>query len=154
MTDAGPDSKPWHSDGVHFRCKGPECGDCCSGKKGSGYVWVSETEMRAIATQLGLEICQFTTKYVRQVGNRYSLIEKSNQDCIFYIKDKGCGVYDARPTQCRTYPFWPEVVRTPESWALEALQCPGIDKEEPRVPGEEVAKQLVIDAKRFSMHRE
>lgn len=144
----------WHSTGVHFRCLGPRCGDCCSGKKGTGYVWLSEAEMRAIAAQLGLALCQFTVRYVRQVGERYALVEKPNRDCIFYIEGKGCGVYDARPTQCRTYPFWQEVMKTPESWAQEAHHCPGVSKEEPLVPGEEVARQLAIDAKRYSVHSE
>lgn len=108
--------------------------------------------MRSLAAALGLSLCQFTMRYVRQVGRRYSLIERPNGDCIFYQEDKGCGVYDARPTQCRTYPFWREVMRTPESWALEAHQCPGINKDEPRVPGEEVARQLAIDAGRHSIH--
>ncbi len=47
-------------------------------------------------------------KFVRQVGDDYSLIEKPGGDCIFWDKVAGCTVYPARPAQCQTWPFWPE----------------------------------------------
>ena len=28
-----------------------------------------------------------------------------------------CSIYNARPTQCRTYPFWPRFVQSPEGTA-------------------------------------
>ena len=68
---------------------------------------------------------QFGEQYLRRVGRRYSLTEKANHHCIFW--EDGCRVYDARPTQCRTYPFWKEVVRDSRSWNEEGRFCPGID---------------------------
>jgi len=35
-------------------------------------------------------------------------------------------VYEARPTQCRTYPFWSNIVDSEESWNRESRECPGI----------------------------
>ena len=40
----------------------------------------------------------------------------------------GCGIHPAKPTQCRTFPFWPELVEDPRAWKLTARFCPGIGK--------------------------
>jgi Fe-S-cluster containining protein len=56
---------------------------------------------------------------------------KENGDCIFFSQSK-CSVYDARPIQCRSYPFLPLTDFTPvESsswWREEKKHCPGIGK--------------------------
>ena len=49
-----------------------------------------------------------------------------NGDCVFY--DKGCKIYPVRPTQCRTFPFWPEIVKSPTSWKIAATECPGMNE--------------------------
>jgi len=36
-------------------------------------------------------------------------------------------VYPARPRQCRTFPFWPENLRSPESWNELEEFCGGVD---------------------------
>ncbi|MCA8912053.1 MAG: YkgJ family cysteine cluster protein, partial [Planctomycetes bacterium] len=58
----------------------------------------------------------------------------------------GCGIYEVRPTQCRTYPFWPDIMRAPETWQREAQQCPGIGQDT-LVDAETVDEQLEIDIK-------
>ena len=44
------------------------------------------------------------------MGVRRSIKEKPYDDgfaCIFFDeKDKNCSVYELRPKQCRTFPFW------------------------------------------------
>lgn len=134
----------WYDAGVSFRCTAPECNDCCTGNRGPGYVWVSGEEMEAIANHLGLPFETFTRKYIRQVDWSFSLIEKPNNDCVFLIEG-GCGIYPVRPTQCRTYPFWDEIMRAPETWTKEANQCPGIGQEDAHVTGEEIETQLDVD---------
>ena len=37
-----------------------------------------------------------------------------------------CTVYESRPTQCRTFPFWPEHVGTRGGWRKLKSYCPGI----------------------------
>ena len=61
--------------------------------------------------------------------------------CIFLGKDNGCKVYEARPVQCRTYPFWPEVVNSRTSWTREAKRCEGIERGK-RVPLSRIRKAL------------
>ena len=67
-------------------------------------------EIEAIAGFLGISIAEFGRRYLRRVGGSLSLTEKPNHDCIFW--DDGCTVYPVRPTQCRTFPFWPENLET------------------------------------------
>ena len=115
-------SEPWYKDGLRFKCTG--CGDCCTGSP--GYVWVNKHEIAQIAELMGMEIGQFEARYVRLVGVRKSLVEYKNGDCVFFDnKTRKCGVYAARPRQCRTWPFWESNTRTPQAWAETCQVCPG-----------------------------
>ena len=40
--------------------------------------------------------------------------------CIFLDAAGQCGIYEARPVQCETYPFWPSLVEGVEEWESEA----------------------------------
>jgi len=116
------DSQPWYKDGLQFKCTG--CGDCCTGAP--GYVWVNKDDIAALAAEVGLEVTEFEARYVRQVGVRKSLIEHENYDCVFFDgKTRKCGVYAARPRQCRTWPFWDSNIRTPGAWEATCQVCPG-----------------------------
>ncbi len=138
-------SADWYQKGLRFTCTG--CGKCCGGHP--GYVWVDEEEMEAMASFLKISLQEFKQKYVRRVGKRYSLIEsKTNFDCVF-LKDKKCQVYGARPTQCRTYPWWPQNLESPEAWQETARQCEGIDHPSaPVVDNEAIEEQRLIQVKR------
>ncbi len=114
-------TEPWYRDGLAFTCT--QCGACCTGAP--GYVWVTPEEIARLAEFRGETLEQFSTKFVRRVGDRYSLIEKPGGDCIFWDKTAGCTVYAARPIQCRTWPFWPENVKTPDDWNYTRTICPG-----------------------------
>ncbi len=112
---------PWYADGLRFACT--RCGACCTGE---GYVWVTPERIARIAGFLGLEPQAFAARYVRRVGDRLSLIEKPNTDCVFWQQDSGCTVYAVRPEQCRSFPFWPEHLESPAAWSELAAECPGI----------------------------
>lgn len=83
-----------------------------------------ETSER-IAAFMGLEHDEFLAQYAYPFRNGHSLKEKENGDCILY-KEGRCTIYPVRPTQCRTYPFWPENVRSEAAWKRTAAECPGI----------------------------
>ena len=53
-------------------------------------------------------------------------MEKKNYDCILW-ENGGCSVYSARPIQCKTYPFWSNVLQNENSWNNEIKDCPGIN---------------------------
>jgi Fe-S-cluster containining protein len=116
------DNEPWYKDGLRFTCTG--CGDCCTGSP--GYVWVNNEEIAKMAALVRLSVEDFEAKHVRQIGVRKSLIEYENGDCVFFDnKSRKCGVYSARPRQCRTWPFWDSNIRTPDAWADTCHVCPG-----------------------------
>ena len=86
-----------------------ECqGKCCTGE--SGYIYVNKSEALSISEYLGIDIKQLVSEYLFKKGYKYSIKENKIDDsyeCIFYDrKNNGCTIYDARPTQCKTFPFW------------------------------------------------
>ena len=80
-----------------------------------------------MARHLNLSVPAFGRKYLRRVEGRRSLLEHPNGDCIFF-KDRGCIVYPLRPRQCRTFPFWPENLRSRRAWEELKDECPGVGK--------------------------
>lgn len=98
-----------------------------------------------MAASLQISEKNFKMRYVRNRDNRLALVEKKNAnggyDCIF-LEGKQCGIYQARPKQCRTFPWWQENLNTPASWALAAKECEGIHPEAPLVPLTEIENWL------------
>ena len=114
--------KPWYHEGLRFQCV--ECGHCCIGEP--GYVYVVKSEIEALAEAVGVGGPEFEEKFVRRVGRRRSLVELANGDCVFFDRvTRRCRVYEARPRQCRTWPFWASNLRTPEAWLQTCRVCPG-----------------------------
>ncbi|MBU0637768.1 MAG: YkgJ family cysteine cluster protein [Planctomycetes bacterium] len=118
---------PWYADGLRFSCQ--QCGNCCSGAP--GYVWVIKSEIAAIAECLGLTTAECQRQHVRRVGWRCSLHECRNGDCEFLLRESngqtGCRIYNARPGQCATWPFWKSNLASPKAWTAAARECPGIN---------------------------
>ena len=116
------DPQPWYREGLRFECS--QCGNCCTGAP--GYVWVNKQEIAALAKRLNLDDEEFEDQYVMQVGIRKSLKELPNGDCVLFDGEKRkCTVYEDRPRQCRTWPFWDSNLRTPEAWQETCEICPG-----------------------------
>lgn len=121
------ESGPWYRGGLSFQCTG--CGNCCSGPA-SGFVWVNDEEIQSLANKLGMtDTDAFERKFVRRVGNRKSLVEYSDGDCIFLDPgSRSCIVYESRPSQCRTWPFWSSNLASPAAWGKAAQSCPGCNQ--------------------------
>jgi uncharacterized protein len=113
-------------DGVCFSCT--QCSHCC--RHEPGYVYLSQKDLTKLCHWFNLDSKVFIKNFCRFVpfydgSEVLCLREKINYDCIFW--DNGCTVYDARPVQCRTYPFWNSIIQDRESWNREAEHCPGIN---------------------------
>lgn len=118
--------KKWWSEGIQFQCQGS--GKCCTSHGEFGFVFLSLKDRRRFAKHLGISTLKFTKEYCDQRSGAYHLKEDpKNTDCMF-LKNKGCSVYEARPMQCRTWPFWPEVMGA-KTWKKEVVSfCPGVGK--------------------------
>ncbi len=132
-------SEPWYASGLRFRCT--QCGHCCTGAP--GFVWVNEEEIRQIADYRGESYEQFWDMNVRRVGNRISLREKANGDCVMYDAGRGCTIYPVRPRQCRSWPFWQSNLASPEDWQRTCEVCPGSGQGE-LISCEEIVKKLSL----------
>lgn len=117
----------FYNDGLLFECQ--KCSRCC--RYEPGYVFLSHKDLTGLERALNVNKEEIIRKYCRVVdtGNskRISLLEKSNMDCIFW-EPSGCSIYDYRPFQCRSFPFWSNILNTPEDWAKAGETCPGIGK--------------------------
>jgi len=113
---------PWYAEGLRFACQA--CGQCCGGAP--GYVWVDEEEIVEISATLGLGAEGFRDLYVRRLWRGLSLREKPNYDCVLLDGHGRCIAYERRPLQCRTWPFWPSNLRSPEAWEEAGRRCPGL----------------------------
>ena len=121
--------KKWYSQGLRFECM--QCGNCCSGAP--GYVWVTKQHIARIAEFLGCDDGRLGEDCVRRIGLRLSLTEKPGGDCIFLRREgeiPWCAIYEVRPVQCRTWPFWSENIRSKRAWDSAADKCPGMNKGE------------------------
>lgn len=125
--------------GVRFECQGS--GKCCVSRDGYGYVYLTPRDRRALARFFKLPTREFTKKYCeREDDTGYWRIADFTRSCRF-LKDKRCMVYEARPTQCRTWPFWPELMNA-RTWSKEVKSyCPGVGKGRLWTK-EEIKKQL------------
>lgn len=112
-------SPPWYRKGLKFACT--HCNRCCTVE---GNVWVTRTEARRLAEHLDLSLDQFGRRFLRLVNGRNALTERSDGACVFW--EEGCTVYEARPNQCRTFPFWEENLADRDSWQEAAEECEGI----------------------------
>jgi len=123
------DKNPWYVGGLHFECL--QCGRCCAGPA-EGYIWVSRPEIELIANYLKETVGQVRRKFLRRVGLRTTIIEDHfTKDCIFLQESGGqktCTIYPVRPSQCRSWPFWPNNLESPDAWNRAAQKCPGINR--------------------------
>ena len=122
---ANKTSKHWYQEGLRFECT--QCGLCCSGEP--GYVWVEPDEIQAMADAMDMTVEAFESDFVRKVGAQKSLREYPDGDCILLDPEKRtCLVYKARPTQCRTWPFWDSNLESKKAWKETCEECPGAGK--------------------------
>ncbi len=107
---------------IKFSCK--RCGNCC---RVPGFVHISKTEGKRIAEFLKLDFLDFKKKYTEWilfVGR----VLKGNEDssCIF-LKDNSCMIYPVRPEQCRTFPYWKNILNDTSELKYVKEYCKGIE---------------------------
>lgn len=111
---------------LRFRCTG--CGNCCYGDPQTYYIDASTKELDNIRQHLRLSLKWFLKRYTQVLpwGGR-GIRLNANGACSFLVNSR-CRIYHHRPAQCRTYPFWPEVVDSKRHWLAETKRCEGINQ--------------------------
>lgn len=116
-------NKSFYKEGLHFECQGS--GKCCVSRGEYGFVYLTRKDRRQMAKHLNLSVGEFRKRYVRETDGVSHLIQpEGTEDCLF-LKNNRCEVYEARPIQCRTWPFWPENMNS-KAWKKDVVAfCPG-----------------------------
>lgn len=118
----------FYKTGLRFSCT--KCSRCCRGTP--GVVFLTENDLSRLCGWAQLSREQFVQLYCHWIENEQgeeilSLRELQNYDCIFWKAGIGCEAYEARPVQCRTYPFWSQLLKDRAAWEHEKYRCPGLD---------------------------
>lgn len=102
-----------------FECT--ECGRCC---RTQGSVVMDEEEVQSAAELLGMGVEEFKDAYASHRLDGWIRLKDDNDACVFLDQDTNhCQIYEARPLQCRTYPFWPSVVLSERAWNSECRRA-------------------------------
>jgi Fe-S-cluster containining protein len=108
---------------LRFECQ-RGCVNCCDQ---DGFVYLNEDDLKRAAKFVGLSARAFEKKYVYRTAHQMRFRKPPDRQCPFLIHG-GCSIHPAKPTQCRTFPFWPEIVENRDAWKRTAQFCPGIGK--------------------------
>jgi Fe-S-cluster containining protein len=111
------------AEALRFECQ-PGCTECCRQR---GFVYLSDSDIDRAAAFLGMSAAAFERKFVYRTRNRTRLRVPRDANCHFLFEG-GCSIHPAKPTQCRAFPFWPELVESRREWRKTARYCPGIGK--------------------------
>lgn len=117
---ANPDPEPG---ALRFQCQSG-CTNCC---EVSGYVYLTERDLKRMASHIGMPVQDFETRYVYRTRHLLRLRKPRAGQCHF-LKGGGCSVHPVKPVQCRTFPFWPDLVEDRRQWRQTKKYCPGIGR--------------------------
>lgn len=109
--------------GLRFECQAG-CIACCTQQ---GFVYLTETDLVRAAAFLGMTPAAFERKYVYRTSRKLRLRVPRESQCHF-LRANGCSIHPVKPVQCRTFPFWPELVDSRREWKKTARYCPGMGK--------------------------
>ena len=112
----------WYENGLRFRCT--MCGHCCTNHGDSSYVFLTTAELVRLATALDLEVTTFKKRYTTRVDG-YLVLRDAGDRCVLLGADSRCTAYDARPRQCRSWPFGPSTRENETSEDAVQSICPG-----------------------------
>ena len=110
---------------MRFACQAG-CVTCCQQK---GFVYLTDNDILRAAAFLGMSAADFERKFVYRTTKLRRLRTPRDAQCGFLRAD-GCSIHPAKPTQCRIFPFWPELVEDRKEWEKTGQWCPGIGKGE------------------------
>src|SRR5262245_32512402 len=96
---------------IRFTCQSG-CTACCTQK---GWVYITEGDLARASEFLGISPAEFEARYVYRTRHVLRLRKPPRKQCHF-LENSGCSIHPAKPTQCRLFPFWPELLERPSAW--------------------------------------
>lgn len=120
-------TESWFRDGLRFECQ-QDCGACCTRHDDYGYVYLEPDDVATLAEHLGIARDAFLERWTAEEDG-FTILVMGETACPF-LDGSRCTVYEARPTQCQTFPFWKENIATRDRWVSLATFCPGIGRGE------------------------
>ena len=136
---------PWWMEGVVFQCQ-PNCGRCCD--EPGGIVYLTKDDAKRLAEHHAIEVKEWLERDCQTtLDGRFVLDSDAETDiCIYLDSEKKCMVYEARPDQCRAYPWWIENLASKRTWNRTMDECPGIGAEDAFViEGEVILMHVMAD---------
>jgi Fe-S-cluster containining protein len=113
----------WYAEGVRFACQ-PDCGKCCTRHGEYDYVYLERDDVARLADHLNMPMGAFRARWTKQ-DDGHTILKMDGPACPF-LDGARCSVYEARPGQCSSFPFWPENLKSRERWDELATFCPGV----------------------------
>jgi len=115
-------------EGLKFACSG--CGRCC---QNDGDVWLDTDEFADLCEGLKMTPADVLERYTDEIVGGWVKLKnkagkpskegKESDRCVFLDDDgKRCTIYEVRPVQCRTYPYWPKLLFNRTSYDAQAVQ--------------------------------
>ena len=87
---------------------------------------MSVEDVPRLAVFLGMSADEFQHEYL--YSTKYTIRLRMRRGKCPFLKAEGCSVHPAKPTQCRVFPFWPELMEDKKELEETAQWCPGIGK--------------------------
>jgi hypothetical protein len=95
--------------GLRFECT--RCGACCTNRGEYAHVYLNREELGELARELGMSRRTFARAYTFVDEDGWTQLAVSQDACVLYDSEtRACRAYGARPAQCRTFPFWREMI--------------------------------------------
>jgi Fe-S-cluster containining protein len=130
----------WWNEGLPFACT--QCGKCCHARDGYAHVVLNRREQLRLARHLGLPLREFLSRYTETDADGHVGLRFEEGRCVM-LDGAACSVHEAKPTQCRTWPFWPELLASRAAYEREVRSfCPG-SRSGPIVPAAAIRSQLL-----------
>jgi Fe-S-cluster containining protein len=108
---------------MRFQCQ-PGCIRCCEQK---GFVYVTREDIARLAAHLGITGAEFRRRYLCGAAPLLRFRKQRHKQCPFLLAD-GCSVHAAKPLQCSSFPYWPELLADAGERREAAGYCPGMNK--------------------------
>ncbi len=146
--------------GIEFSCQ--MCGSCCRGFD-EGEIYLYQDDILRLTQSLNItkksELEKFAKQYLKVINDSFFWKEPGaargktfrfkslgfkfsgdDEHCRF-LKDNNCSVHEARPFQCRCFPFWQMLVSSRKNFINYSKKCPGLKV----LKGRYYSKEKILD---------